>query len=747
VEFNIKSGQTATLNIDLDAFPTSTYQIEYPADTELKEGYYGGIYQNITSEAGIATLSFKVSDSYRSTESSGYIFKQVLVNDLVIWEDDVAKDEGWESVKIPITLDNGTNRVMLRAYTKRHSSYMPLTVWWDDVRIEPLELITKERATNFYVLDANRTEENYPSELYLGEPVEFLVGIENNEYETVDYILQVKLNGELLGSEDIRLEVGSKQELEISVTPNQIGSLLKLEFLLFKDTVKEEPYKTFHLWVSSNVNYDNLNVLKNYVISPLPAIINPDMESIDGWTYIETDANFTGELANSTFLSPWYSYEISYPAETPMSPESYGAIYQNFTTNAHLATVVISFNVRDSYTGKSGRFLKQVLLNEEIIWEDDAAGDERWLHVKVPVTLRSATNKLTLRVYGAQASTDLPVQVWWDDVMIEPITAGADKIPTSFYILDSQGTEEAYPTELHLGEPAEFLAVIENNEHETVDYTFQIKVDDQVVKTERKRLEHDSKWEGEISFTPDETGENQKLEFLLFKRRVTTDPYRYFNLLVSTGINYENLEPLLNYGIQPLPAVNDGDMSKTSAWTFDHNGSFTGYRSQENTSSPFSYGVKQGDASKKGDYGELGQTIYAQNAGVAVLSFNVRDSFEGTSDNAKNITKRVRFNDATIWSATVSGEDEGYVGWVVEEYNWHSDEWETKSVPHVKSGWMRIEIPVYLSKGNNKLSLIVNAKEATDELPVEVYWDDVELRYISDLVKIGDGVRMKRYYG
>ena len=747
VEFEIKSEQTATVNVELDAYPNSTYQIDYPSKTPLMKGRYGGIYQDISSEEGVAALSFKVSDSFRSNRSEGYLFKQVLLNDLVIWEDDVAEDEGWQRVTIPVTLDNGTNRVMFRVYAKQDSSAFPLTVWWDDVRIEPFEEITKEVATSFYVLDANGTEENYPTELYLGEPAEVLVGMENNEHEPVNYTLQVRLNGELLQSEDVRLEEGSKWEQKISFTPNQIGALLKLEFLLFKDRVKEEPYKEFHLWISSDIDYDNLDVLNEYVVSPLPAIINPDLESIDGWTYTATDINFTGVLSNSTSISPWYSYEISYPAGTPISPGCYGAIYQNFITDVALcpAPVVIAFNVRDSYTGDSEGFVKQVLLNEEVIWEDAVAGDERWQHVNVPVTLRSATNKLTLRVYVERASSNFPIRVWWDDITIEPITVVVEKIPTSFYVLDAQGTEENYPTDLYLGEPIEFLVDIENNELEQVKYILQIKLDDRVIKTESKWLELGSKWERVISITPDKLGDNQKLEFILFKDSTWEKPYRYFHLWVSTEINYGNLEPLLSYGMYPLPTVEDGNMKRISAWTFDYKRSFRGYRSTENVSSLYSYCIAQQGASNKGDYGALWQTIYAGSEGVAVLSFNVRDSYEHTSETAKNITKQVMLNDEVIWADDVSGKDTGYTGWVVEEYNWYLDEWKTKSVPSVKSGWKRIDVPVYLFKGNNKLSLDVYAEEATENLPVKVYWDDIEIRRINELVKVDEGLRMKRY--
>ncbi len=150
IEFDAKSGESIFLGgIKLDALPESTYKISYPSGTPVREGYYGGIYQDIHSEEGIAALSFKVSDSYTSNRSKGCIFKQVLVNDLLVWEDDVEGDEGWQAVNLPITLDNGTNRVMLRVYAKDDSSGLPLSVWWDDVEIEDVNELLKagERST------------------------------------------------------------------------------------------------------------------------------------------------------------------------------------------------------------------------------------------------------------------------------------------------------------------------------------------------------------------------------------------------------------------------------------------------------------------------------------------------------------------------------------------------------------------------------------------------------------------------
>jgi hypothetical protein len=299
-------------------------------------------------------------------------------------------------------------------------------------------------------------------------------------------------------------------------------------------------------------------------------------------------------------------------------------------------------------------------------------------------------------------------------------------------------------------------------------------LDGKLLKSKSKWLKHGSKWEQNISFTPDGVGERQKLEFILFKDYVKEKPYRYYHLWVSTAINYDNLEPLLRYGIEPLPTIRDEGMSQIYAWTREpeYVASFSevGNVRNEYTSPPCSYCIRQYRESEKGDYMGLSQDIYASESGVAVLAFNVRDSFDDASEDAKKIIKQVLLNDKVIWADDVSGEDEGYVGWVEEEYvgpigvwikhikshegflgwqvaghNWWEDDWLKESVPDVESGWMHVDIPVYLCEGNNELKLQVYAKDSAEYLDVEVYWDDVEIRPITELVKVDERVRMRRY--
>lgn len=89
---------------------------------------------------------------------------------------------------------------------------------------------------------------------------------------------------------------------------------------------------------------------------------------------------------------------------------------------------------------------------------------------------------------------------------------------TEFYILGTSGKAIDYPTELSVGEEGRVIAGIVNREHETVTYSIQVTIDG--VKNSEMgpvTLEHDEKWEEVASFMPDRAGNNQKVEFLLYR--------------------------------------------------------------------------------------------------------------------------------------------------------------------------------------------------------------------------------------
>ena len=89
---------------------------------------------------------------------------------------------------------------------------------------------------------------------------------------------------------------------------------------------------------------------------------------------------------------------------------------------------------------------------------------------------------------------------------------------TEFYLLGLDGKAADYPKEMSVGEEGKVIVGIVNHRHEAVSYWVEVKIDG--VKNKEIGsivLAHGKKWENEISFTPELAGENQKVEFLLFK--------------------------------------------------------------------------------------------------------------------------------------------------------------------------------------------------------------------------------------
>jgi len=89
---------------------------------------------------------------------------------------------------------------------------------------------------------------------------------------------------------------------------------------------------------------------------------------------------------------------------------------------------------------------------------------------------------------------------------------------TEFYVLGLAGKAIDYPREMKVGEEGRVLGGIINQEHETLNYWVEVRVDG-VRNNQAGPLElgHDEKWEEIVSFTPDRAGDSQKVEFLLYK--------------------------------------------------------------------------------------------------------------------------------------------------------------------------------------------------------------------------------------
>jgi len=95
---------------------------------------------------------------------------------------------------------------------------------------------------------------------------------------------------------------------------------------------------------------------------------------------------------------------------------------------------------------------------------------------------------------------------------------GVGETFTEFYLLGLDGKVGDYPEEIRVGETSEVIVVVVNHEQETVSYRVEVRIDG--VKDNEVGpfiLDNEQKWEEVAGFTPDKVGDNQRVEFSLYK--------------------------------------------------------------------------------------------------------------------------------------------------------------------------------------------------------------------------------------
>ncbi len=90
---------------------------------------------------------------------------------------------------------------------------------------------------------------------------------------------------------------------------------------------------------------------------------------------------------------------------------------------------------------------------------------------------------------------------------------------TEFYILGLNGKATDYPEQLTVGEEGKVIVGIINREQETVTYRIEVVIDG-VKSSEvgQVTLKHNGEWEEIVGFTPNRAGDEQKVEFLLYRQ-------------------------------------------------------------------------------------------------------------------------------------------------------------------------------------------------------------------------------------
>ena len=106
---------------------------------------------------------------------------------------------------------------------------------------------------------------------------------------------------------------------------------------------------------------------------------------------------------------------------------------------------------------------------------------------------------------------------------------------TEFYILGDNGKAQGYPTLMEAGKTSSVIVGITNQEYVLTNYTMNISLDNDTLNTMQVQLMHNSTWEEKVLFTPEKTGDNLKLEFLLYKENNFTAPYRDLHLWVNVS--------------------------------------------------------------------------------------------------------------------------------------------------------------------------------------------------------------------
>jgi len=103
---------------------------------------------------------------------------------------------------------------------------------------------------------------------------------------------------------------------------------------------------------------------------------------------------------------------------------------------------------------------------------------------------------------------------------------------TEFYILGPNGTASDYPTDLKVGEDGKLIIGIVNHEYENVTYHLVVNFNGSLIHKEQVFLIENETWESPFTFKATDKGENQKLEFLLYKDK-QTEAYRTLHLFIS----------------------------------------------------------------------------------------------------------------------------------------------------------------------------------------------------------------------
>ena len=106
---------------------------------------------------------------------------------------------------------------------------------------------------------------------------------------------------------------------------------------------------------------------------------------------------------------------------------------------------------------------------------------------------------------------------------------------TEFYLLDAAGQMADYPQKLSPGTAGNVVVRIVNYEQQDVTYRIEIRLSGAILKEIGPvKLQNKQKWEQKMDFVPASAGDDQEVEFILFKEGDNV-PYRSLHLWVNVS--------------------------------------------------------------------------------------------------------------------------------------------------------------------------------------------------------------------
>jgi uncharacterized membrane protein len=89
---------------------------------------------------------------------------------------------------------------------------------------------------------------------------------------------------------------------------------------------------------------------------------------------------------------------------------------------------------------------------------------------------------------------------------------------TEFYVLNAEGQAADYPRQVAVGSTVDVILGMVNHEHQRATYVVEIQMAGaEVGRVDVGKLDFQQKWQQKVSFTPQTVGDNQRVDFILYK--------------------------------------------------------------------------------------------------------------------------------------------------------------------------------------------------------------------------------------